>query len=116
MSSHRRLPRFATYAEFWPAYLREHADPRTRRWHAAGTGLGIALVLAAAFTGNAWLAMAALVAGYGFAWSSHAAIEGNRPATFVHPLWSLLSDLRMAWLMLIRKLGNELEKAGLPST
>jgi hypothetical protein len=106
--------RFASYAEFWPHYLREHADPLTRRVHVAGTLLGIALLLAGIVTGRWWLVLAGVVSGYLFAWVSHMAIERNRPATFTHPLWSLGSDLRMAWLFLAGRLDEELRRAGLP--
>ena len=105
--------RIATYAEFWPHYLREHANPRTRAIHAFGTAVGLALLAAGLVAGLWWLILVAVVAGYAFAWGSHMLVERNRPATFTYPAWSLLSDFRMAALMATGRLGPELEKAGL---
>jgi hypothetical protein len=104
--------RIATYAEFWPWYLREHARPLTRAVHAAGTCLGLALLLWAVLVGPFWLLLVAVLAGYAFAWGSHLLVERNRPASFRYPLWSLLSVLRMAWLLLTGRLGPELARAG----
>ena len=108
--------RFATYEEFWPHYLREHARPLTRGIHAAGTGLGLLILLWALLTGRPLLLLVALVVGYGFAWGSHMLVEQNRPATFSHPLWSLASDFRMAWLMATGRLEAELKRAGVGAT
>jgi len=104
--------RIASYAEFWPHYLREHARPATRALHYLGTGLAVALLIGAVVTANWWLLVAVPVAGYLFAWIGHIAVERNRPATFTHPVWSLVSDFRMAWLWATGRLGRELEKAG----
>ncbi|MBW6398988.1 DUF962 domain-containing protein [Roseomonas sp. HJA6] len=106
--------RIATYAEFWPYYLREHANPVTRAVHAFGTAVAVLLMVAGLLFGPWWLVLLAVVAGYAFAWGSHMLVEQNRPATFTYPTWSLISDFRMAWLMATGRLGPELEKAGVP--
>src|SRR5262249_13110672 len=98
----RRARRFRAmnYAEFWPHYLAAHTDPRSRALHYLGTsGAGLLLVIAAV-TADWRCAVAAPLVGYGFAWFGHVVFEGNRPATFGHPLWSLWSDIRMLGLFL----------------
>jgi hypothetical protein len=101
-----------TYAEFWPYYLQEHAKPRTRAFHYVGTGVVVAAIAGLILTGSLWFLIAALFGGYGFAWFAHFFIEKNRPATFTHPFWSLISDFRMAWAWLTGSLRDELRRAG----
>lgn len=103
---------YKTFREFWPFYLREHSKPRTRALHYAGTSLVVLIALAAAATGNWWLLVAMPVAGYGFAWASHTAVERNRPATFTYPAWSLRADFRMWWLWMTGRIAPELAAAG----
>ena len=100
------------YSEFWPHYLREHAKPRTRAVHYAGTALVIACAGLLAVSGNWWWLLAIPLAGYGFAWFGHFFIEHNRPATFTYPLWSLVSDFRMFFLAVSGRLGPHLDRAG----
>lgn len=103
---------YATFAEFWPFYLREHSKPRTRALHYTGTSLVVLIAAAVLLTGRwGWL-IALPVAGYAFAWVAHFAVERNRPATFTYPLWSLAADFRMWALWLAGRLGPELDKAG----
>lgn len=86
---------FSNFREFYPYYLGEHADIRCRRLHFAGSCVVLLIVALAAFTSRpAWLWLAP-VAGYGFAWVGHFVYEKNRPATFRHPLYSLMGDWRM---------------------
>jgi hypothetical protein len=103
---------FQSFAAFWPYYLREHADARTRGFHYVGTTLGMALLLAFLATLDWRLLIAAPIAGYAFAWIAHAFIERNRPATFTHPLWSLMGDYRMLWCWATGRLPAELARAG----
>ena len=96
--------RIATFAEFWPFYVSEHRQPLTRALHYIGTSLVIALFVAAMVTGRSWLLFLMPVAGYGFAWPAHFFVEKNRPATFRHPLYSLMGDWVMYWQVLSGKL------------
>ena len=102
-----------TYDQFWLRYLRAHAKPETRLLHYCGSALAL-LCLALALIRLDWrFLVAAPVVGYAFAWVAHFVLEGNRPETFGHPLWSLVSDLRMAGLWLSGRLGPHLERARL---
>jgi hypothetical protein len=103
------------FADFWPLYLHDHRRPLTRLIHVFGTATGLALVIAGAVVGP-WLASCGIAVGYGFAWFAHLAVERNRPATFRHPLWSFLADLRMTTLFLAGRLEGELRRYGVEAS
>ena len=100
---------FGSYDEFFNFYLREHSHPRNRMMHAAGTLLGLCTLVVPFVLGRPWYALLWPVVAYGFAWTGHFLIEGNKPATFGHPFWSFISDFRMVGLMLTGKLNNRLQ-------
>lgn len=104
--------RTRTFEEFWPRYLREHSNPRTRALHIIGTMSALCCLGAFVSTRNAWWLPAAVIGGYGTAWIAHAAIEGNRPATISDPLLSLRGDFAMLAHALRGTLDRECEKAG----
>jgi len=86
---------FQSFAQFYPFYLSEHANRTCRRLHFAGSSLSLICVATAIFSSNAWWLLAALLAGYGFAWVGHFGFEKNRPASFKRPLYSFMGDWAM---------------------
>lgn len=108
--------RIKSMKEFWPFYLGEHAQPKNRRLHIAGSYAAVAATSAAIATGIGWLPLAGVAVGYACAWVGHYRIEKNKPATFKYPLWSFASDLRMAGLWTMGKLKKEFNKYGIPHT
>jgi hypothetical protein len=92
--------RYASFREFYPFYLSEHADRTCRRLHFAGSTL-VLLVLVAALATQHWMLLWLLpLLGYGFAWAGHFFFEHNRPATFTYPLYSFAGDWVMYWQIL----------------
>ena len=87
--------RFASFAEFYPFYLSEHANRTSRRLHFIGSTGVFACVVAGLVGGNAWWYLGAVLCGYGFAWVGHFFFEKNRPATFKHPFYSFVGDWAM---------------------
>lgn len=88
-------PRFASFGEFYPFYLSEHANRTCRLLHFIGSSLVIGIVVAAIVQRDARWLLLAPIAGYGFAWVGHFVFEKNRPASFKQPLYSLMGD----WVM-----------------
>ncbi len=91
---------FASFREFYPFYLAEHANRTSRRLHFTGTALGLVAIAFALVTMNLWWLLLVPLLGYGFAWTGHFFFEKNRPATFRYPFYSLAGDYVMFWQML----------------
>src|SRR5690606_11692851 len=89
------MRRFASFREFYPFYLSEHANRTSRRPHFTGSCAALVFVALAIAQRNAWWLLAALVAGYALAWIGHFFFEKNRPATFRPPLYSFAG----AWVL-----------------
>lgn len=102
---------FTTYAQFFTFYLEEHSHSGTRMLHAVGTILGPVAAVIAIISKHPVYALAWPVISYGFAWTSHFFAEHNKPATFGHPLWSLMGDFHMLGLMLTGRLRQRLNQA-----
>ncbi|GAP75299.1 MULTISPECIES: Mpo1-like protein [Pseudoalteromonas] len=94
---------FNSFKTFYPYYLQEHENPVCRRLHFIGSLVVLAILGFAVFSGSYIWLWAMPVAGYGFAWVGHFFFEKNRPATFRHPVYSLIGDWVMFKDMLIGK-------------
>lgn len=105
-----------SYAEFWPFYVSQHLQPGTRLLHFAGTTAVILCALAAIVWRQWWLLLVCPLAGYGPAWVAHLFIERNKPATFIHPVWSLIGDFHMYGLMWLGRMDAEIARLGLRRT
>src|SRR3989338_10690974 len=95
-----RKRRFRSYQEFWPSYLKEHSKSETKKFHAIGLIAGILFAVYCFIDRRPFWYPFAFIIGYAFSWYSHFFIEGNKPASFRHPIWSFISEFRMAYLWL----------------
>jgi hypothetical protein len=86
---------FGNFRDFYPFYLDEHRNRTCRRLHFIGSSLVLLVLLAVLLTARWWGLLLLPLIGYGFAWVGHFFFEHNRPATFKHPLYSLMGD----WVM-----------------
>ena len=99
------------FAEFWPQYVRAHSRQRTRLLHAIGSVLAV-VMLGVAFAVSLWFLIAVPLVGYAFAWYAHLFVEKNRPVTFAHPLYSVVADFRMTFLMMAGRMNDEVARYG----
>jgi hypothetical protein len=96
--------RYQSFSDFYPFYLSQHQDRTCRRLHVVGT-MTVLVVLLWVLGTQSWSGLFLLpVVGYGFAWVGHFRFERNRPATFTHPIYSLMGDWVMLWQTLTGKL------------
>jgi hypothetical protein len=103
-------PEIQTFEQFWDHYVAAHKKKGTRVLHFIGTTAAGACIAGGLFTKRRWLLFVAPFVGYGPAWIGHFFIEGNRPATFDHPLWSLRADLLMWWKTLTGEMQAEVDR------
>ena len=91
------MKEYKNFKDFYPYYISEHDNKYTKLMHFLGTSLSIYFLIKFFLTFNFFFILYALLSGYGFAWIGHFFIEKNKPATFTHPILSLISDYVMFW-------------------
>jgi hypothetical protein len=103
-----------SFDDFWPYYVRAHSRAQTRVLHAIGSVAAV-VMLGISFAISLWFLIAVPVIGYAFAWYAHFFVEGNKPATFGHPFYSLAADYRMLFLMMAGRMNEEVAKYVTPA-
>lgn len=93
--------KFNSFQEFYVYYLSEHKNRTCRTLHFIGTTLVLTFLLFAIFYGTLLIWVLVPVAGYGLAWIGHFFFEKNKPATFSYPVWSLISDFKLFFEILL---------------
>ncbi|MBL9103115.1 MAG: DUF962 domain-containing protein [Myxococcales bacterium] len=99
-----------SFSEFWPYYLGEHRSPINRGLHYVGTSTALCLMGVAIAQGRWWLPIVGMLIGYAFAWVGHFFVENNKPASFKHPLWSFVADLKMLRYKLTGRMADEMTR------
>lgn len=100
-----------SFEEFWPYYVSQHRNKTCRQLHFVGTTIAMGCLAASPFYPPA--ALAAPVAGYGFAWIGHFMFEKNKPASWgglKAAAWSVRGDLRMWRYMVTGQMDGEVER------
>jgi hypothetical protein len=101
------------FRDFWRLYLDAHRRPGTRACHYVATLLGMAASVAAALTGNIFVAAGGIACAVALAVGSHRVIEHNKPLIAVNPFYGAVADVKMCWLALTGGLQREYVRLGL---
>jgi len=101
---------------FFPFYLSEHQNPKSRALHYGAAAAGMSGLGASIATGSLGFLAAGIGAGYALAWTGHEKFEKNLPATFKVPMGSLIGDYMMAALWLTGRIDAVMEEQGLDAT
>lgn len=94
---------FTSLKEFYPYYKTEHSKVGTRVLHFIGTSLFFVLLILFFIYGDFRILLVAIVSAYFFAWIGHFFVERNKPATFQYPLYSLFSDFKLYFEIIVGK-------------
>ena len=97
------MNKIKTYSEFYLFYLSEHTNKTSRLLHFIGTFLFFIVLFYLLFSQKYFYLWILPIIGYGFAWVGHFFFEKNKPATFKYPFWSLISDFKLFFELLIGK-------------
>lgn len=81
--------------------------------HYAATAVGVMAAIEAVIAQQFWIFVAGIALAYAMAIASHWFIEHNQPLIRVNAVWGAVADLRMIWLALTGRLGDEFARYGI---
>ena len=92
------------FKEYYQYYLTLHSNPICKILHVVGQLSTLAYVVFFISRGE-WvpLVLAPFIV-YPFAWVGHFFYEDNTPAAWSNPFWAKLSDWRMLWDIITRRI------------
>ena len=93
------------FEEYYKQYLSLHTKWSTRYLHLIGniSTLFFLLFVLISDISLFWLILTPFIV-YPFAWSGHFFFEKNKPAAFSSPFYAKLSDWRMMWDLITRRI------------
>ncbi len=100
------------FSEFWPEYLRAHADRASRAAHLTGVALSLATAAALISCGMVFFLVLAIVPAQLGAWVGHKLSPRHERISEQHPDWAALADAKMFGLFVTGNLGSELARHG----
>jgi hypothetical protein len=106
----RRRSRYASFDEFWVAYLRAHANPKTAMFHVLGVALGATLLAAMLCCGMVFFAAFAVVPAHVCAVLGHWLTGEPDSVSPARPDWAAIANVRMFWLAITARLDETIRE------
>ena len=110
----RRGRRYARFEEFWIAYLRAHANPKTAMFHVAGVALALVLLGAMLSCGMVFFAVFAVVPAQVCASVGHWLTGEPDTVSPTRPDWAAAASVRMFWLAITGRLDEAVRGVRVP--
>jgi hypothetical protein len=107
----RSRSRYASFDEFWIAYLRAHSNPKVAGFHVLGTALSVAAFAAIVGCGMVFFAAFAAVPAQLFAAIGHWLVAEPDDVSPHRPDWAAVANLRLLWLALGGRLDDTVREA-----
>lgn len=102
-----------SFREFWLLYMQAHRLPGTRGLHYFATCVGILSAIEAIVVAQPMIFVGGIAFSYAVAISAHLIVEQNQPLIRVNAFLGAIADLKMCWLALNRRVGDEYERYGI---